>query len=422
MAASTDGHVVFEYRDNNFVPNLAIGDSGGNVTPLFQNSSSSSSTTLNSWFSSRPSLSDDGSWLIPNSIGSMASIQGPALDLGDTFAVLGGTKQGKVAEPKGISFNFDKNSTGGVAGADCTGLDDTENMDPRWLLVPNSGTNTVTLKVKKNWQNVVLRSTDQTIATVSPAAPTDKSTLLTISGVKVGIADIEAVDTNNSQSVLAKLRITVKPPLGTQRVTMVDVTDPVNHLSPPAANLPQPSDLQTYLTQVWGKQANIPFSVDGSAQPLSVHWDVVPPPNGNGVMDDYKDSGDISEIQPITDQLDPHSQPAPNHLYAVYINQFGPDKGVVCPPQTKCFLSGLTLVHSPWSFISGTLNSQPIRNITAHELGHALGADDEKIGSAYGDLMWNNWNPAKSPPEPCQVKRRDWKLVNPTPGDDKLAP
>src|SRR4029077_2374140 len=31
------------------------------------------------------------------------------------------------------------------------------------------------------------------------------------------------------------------------------------------------------------------------------------------------------------------------------------------------------------------------------------------------------WDRATSPVEPCQVKRVDWKLVNPTPGDDKDA-
>lgn len=97
----------------------------------------------------------------------------------------------------------------------------------------------------------------------------------------------------------------------------------------------------------------------------------------------------------------------------------GPELGVKCDPGRDCSLNGLTGVGAPDAFISGAAAAS-IRYVTAYELGHSLNVIDPGHPNPV-ELMHIPYDPAKSPAEPCQVKRVDWKLVNPTVGDDQNA-
>jgi hypothetical protein len=91
-------------------------------------------------------------------------------------------------------------------------------------------------------------------------------------------------------------------------------------------------------------------------------------------------------------------------INAFYIKKFNP-QGVNI---------GLTAVGVGPSVIRDTLpneSNDTVENITAHELGHHLGADDYKNAQDSNHLMYVSvTNP--NHPNPCHLRRPDWQAMN----------
>jgi len=188
--------------------------------------------------------------------------------------------------------------------------------------------------------------------------------------------------------------------------------------------------LQNYLNNIaWGKQANVFFTVTaGSPVALSVHYDLLPAPNGNGMLDDFQASFGSVESAAIAQAIlavNPTNGTLANTIVS-YVNKFGPPGSVSCTPApgvTCRFIEGETMDGTHISYVEDPQDSDSNsrENITAHEVGHGI---DSNIGDIRAprrenkSLMWagrnsNNGDPAN----PCEIRDREWRLANPTPGD-----
>lgn len=66
-----------------------------------------------------------------------------------------------------------------------------------------------------------------------------------------------------------------------------------------------------------------------------------------------------------------------------------------------------------------TTDSNSRENITAHEVGHGLIDNIVDItfpATEDKSLMWIGHKPG-GPFNPCEIRDREWKRINPTPGD-----
>jgi hypothetical protein len=306
----------------------------------------------------------------------------------------------------------------------CSGVDDTD--DPTWIMVPMSGSNSgAKVHIRGNTQDVKFVSEDPTIATVTPAAPTGKNTPITVSGLKSGqITTIDARSISDPTHNYAQLKVVVKPQI-TKTVDMVRDIDPVNNLTP--QTVPTAAALLTYLNQIWGTQSNTLFTLMDPkvAYPrdVSVHYDILPTPNGDQKLNDFHATGSSqAESVAIIQVAKPPS--TATQLQANYVNSFGPP--INSSWAAGYFLEGLSLTGAGVSFIEdtppgpGPFNSRV--NISAHELGHAAGALDLDAGTpqhpANVQLMYRGRSSNSDPLNPCEVRRCDWSLMNPTQGLD----
>jgi hypothetical protein len=401
----SDGSLVFDQAGS-----VLLASSTGQVSPLF-----SGATTLPLALPTSTVNQGNGLWGVTLGDGTFTSIQGPALDPADSYSEAGGEETRQAKEPQGVKFNSDPNPANAVSSA-CSGLDDTRHKYPRWLLVPLSGNNTAQVNLNHGWHNATIQSLDSTIATVSPASATN-NTIITVTGVKAGVVNIQATNSDNPSAPPVQLTATVKPSIS-HTADIVKMIDNVNNLQP--ANMPDPTALMNNLNQIWGKQANIHFTAVNRPADVTVHWDLLPAPNGNGLLDDFTNGhggiGDLTEANAILLANSPLSTD-PLHFYAFYVNQFGPEKGVTCGQNQTCALNGLSYTVNSMgndSYISGSPVGN-INSVTAHEFGHLMGAVDVTTGSFSGDLMWKTTTSAGA--APCRVRQRDWQLVNPTTGD-----
>jgi hypothetical protein len=326
-------------------------------------------------------------------------------------------RQGRSAK----SAKFQENTT-------CTALDDT--IDSPWIMVPMSGSNGgAKVHIRGNTQDVQFVSEDPTIATVTPAAPTGGDTPITVSGLKSGqITTIDARSISDPTHNYAQLKVVVKPQL-LKIVDMYKIIESVDNLTP--QTMPTASALQAYLNtnataqNTWGKQANISFTVNPPVN-ISVHYDLLPLPSGGDlVMNDFHAPGTTPQENQAVQQAVLAVNPSAgqgNRPEADYINAFGPGIGETWP--VNYHLEGLTIAGSnpplAVSFIEDTPAGGPWNsrvNVSAHELGHGMGANDTDAKGANKNLMWRGLRNG-DPLNPCEIRRVDWGKVNPTPGDD----
>jgi hypothetical protein len=403
-AVLTDGSLVFEQGSGIFIASPT-----GQVSPFF--SGATTLPTLASSPSAQAVYQGDGFWGMPLADGTFASIQGPTTDPADSYSEAGGDETRQVKEPTGAKFNSDPNPSNAVSSA-CSGLDDTRALKNRWLLVPVAGNNTAQVKLNHGWKNVSLQSLDSTVATVSPSTATN-NTIITVTGVKVGVVGIQATNSDDPTAPPALLEATVKPLLQ-RSLDIVKVIDNVNNLVP--QNVPDAATLGTFLNQVWGKQANVNFTPVNRHADVTVHWDLLPQPNGNGVMDDFAtygtQAGNLTERNAIINTTAiPDLDPSLTHNYAFYINQFGPPRGQTCEPGHACSsILGSSDHPGRFSLLSGIAVGSLQKTVAGHEIGHTLGSPDWSVGSS-DDVMH------QSSTGNCRVRQRDWQLVNPTTGD-----
>jgi hypothetical protein len=396
IAVPAAGGVIFKDGSGH----LNVTDPNGIISPLFPGSGGTDAGPVNSINANYWTL---GTWFASLSDGGFAPIFGSDMELADsTWPVSQGNQQKQHAEPKGVKFQPDPNSAGALS-AHCTGLDDTKNLSPRWLMVPlldNSapGSNTVVLKAKRGWQNVLLMSADSSTVAVSPDRPTDKTTVLTLTGSKVGVVDITAVDSNHPNSVKATLRVSVKPKQS-WIVSLFGVTEQNSGLAP--TNIPDPGTLLQYLNSAYGKQANVFFNVNPAPAPnLQIHYDL----DNNGRLN-YPGQGlpQGPEEDAITNYMFAIPKvPAANEKWMFYVHEINP-------------ISVEGFAATGAGFLEDQATNGQVQK-TAHELGHTL--DIGYNSTQKLDLMYEYADGTK----PCRIPRSHWKLINPTPKDNKDTP
>jgi len=395
---TADGSLAFQYSQSSS-QHLTIASATGQLSPLFANPADGSDAgPLNASNADYWTL---GTWLISLSSDALAAITGPVITTADAYSKKRGNDHGQTAEPKGVRFAADPGASGAIS-AHCTGLDDTKNLDPRWLMVPllesnASGSNTVLLKVKKGWENVLLRTADPSTVTISPDHPTDKVTVLTLTGSKIGVVDITAVASNNPNSVKATLRVSVKPKTS-WIVSLFGITEKNSGVAP--TNIPDAGSLSVYLNNAYGKQANMFFSVNpASTSNLQIPYDQ----DNNKRLNYVGTSVQGPEADSITNYMFAIPKiPAANEKWMFYVHEINPTA-----------VEGFA--GSGAGFLEDQATNGQVQK-TAHELGHSLGIGFNSTDKL--DLMFEHADGS----QPCRIPRSQWKLINPTPSDNASTP
>jgi len=231
--------------------------------------------------------------------------------------------------------------------------------------------------IRGNTQDVQFVSEDSTVATVSPAAPTSGDTVITISGLKSGqITTIDARSISDPSHNYAQMKAVVKPRLS-KTLDMFKIIDPVKNLIP--QNVPTAASLKTTLDNIWGKQANVYFDTVNSPVNVSVHYDLLPS-GGDGFLNDFKiasaDRTEINAVQAAVSGINSNTGQQ-NRLELNYVNRFGPPIGGTWQPNYR--VEGESFVNGWISYVEDFPPTSPFNtreNISAHEIGHAMGAQD----------------------------------------------
>jgi hypothetical protein len=310
---------------------------------------------------------------------------------------------GSPAAAKKAAFNP-------VTDDKCSGFDNS--VDPVALVVPFSGTQATSSRdvhIKYgNWQHVIVRSSDLQAFTVqisgtSGNAPpsvslTGKETTLTLTAVSLPAANttktLQFVENN---VVVGEIEVDIKK-VKSFTVFPYSVVDSVNLLQPQA---PASTDLKTELDRIYPSQTAVTFSVNALASTTLRYDD----DNSNALANFTVDP---SELLKITATV------AVNPLTILYVNAFDknpagkdPPLGLTATASTPGNPStgGPTAIRN--KIANGSYNGAP--NLTAHEIGHYMGAGDVTTPGSEGDLMWDH----QTSTQPCRLKKRDWDLVNP---------
>jgi hypothetical protein len=411
---TTDGKVVFEYSQPDFTRHVAVADATGQVSPVLS-IAGSPDPAIRGYTFSNPDYWDSGLWNVPmpggGLVGIMGSVVAPAIPT--TFAQAGGGPQRQTREPSGVTFEPDRDwQNAGAAGKECTGLDNSTNLDPT-LMVPlqdsqnPQAANWFDLKVRKDRERVQLRYVDLNAGnnavsvTPSHADTSNDRTRITVAGSSVGVGDIEAYD-SVSQRVLARLTVTVKPSIS-WTVDLFGVREATSAVAP--NNLPDPIQLEQYLNKVYGKQANLSFSVlpRQQIQPeqmLSIAYDS----NGNGRLESevtFPNSREATTI--LTAMINRGIVQPLNHKWMIYVR-------AIEPASTEGFAGR----DGAAGFIQDQARNGQVHK-TAHELGHTLGLPNSADSRL---LMFESADGSR----PCRIPRSHWKIINPTTLDDRNTP
>jgi hypothetical protein len=343
-----------------------------------------------------------------------------------------GAAQVQHAAPNGIEFQENEA---------CSAFDET--LDPRMLLVGEGHDNTVKVSLSHIPSgDVEFVSADTTIATVSPSQATGATTTLTIHGVNAGVVTgADPVATSNlpilitarritNPAIATSLRVVVKPEVR-KTVEIFSARETDGTLVP--GNVPTAGAFMAYLNaDTWGKQANVFFTVNEPVD-MPVHYDLLPAaqsghPQGDGLLNDFHaTNAPFTEAQALVlgavarmQQLNRGSI-GPDHLISLYVQRIGPPAACTSTPQHPCKTevdgltvqsSSLAMTQAPASFPAGEIHNSRV-NVSAHELGHAMGADDLMGVANQKYLMFDTEDGLNQ----CRIKRDDWIHANPTRGD-----
>jgi hypothetical protein len=154
-------------------------------------------------------------------------------------------------------------------------------------------------------------------------------------------------------------------------------------------HVPNKQDLEDYLNDVWGKQANIYFEVEGSSGTINYDLDRSGYLNdlylySNGVEKSYDDVDEINKISTLKNI---------DYDYNLYYV-----RSVEYP-------IAIAFIGIGEAFIEDYSNN-PIY-VSAHEIGHLLGRSGHSESKF--DLMYRSAEPSA----PCRITRTDWNMVNP---------
>jgi len=270
-----------------------------------------------------------------------------------------------------------------VAANACSAFDDT--IAPHAIMVKTGGTNTANAQIAPAGatSNISFESDDTAKATVSPATSSGTPQAITVTGVAKGEANILAKQTGTA-SVLATLRVSIKDNLP-KTVEVHKITDTANTPNLVPTNAPTAASLETFLNDnIWGKQANVTVTVTRSDH--RVRYDL----DGNQKLaDPVLESATSREIDAITAV----AKTASKDFNIYYINEMEVPHAFTMRGRGETWIQD-THVNST-------------ANVTAHELGHALGIARESQNAL--DVMFE----VGSSTNPCEVRKRDWDDVNP---------
>jgi hypothetical protein len=207
--------------------------------------------------------------------------------------------------------------------------------------------------------------------------------MVMVTGVAKGAPEIRATLKETGEPI-ARMGVSVKPRLD-MLVLIHAITETNQNLVP--TMVPTEVELEDYLNDTtWGKQANVYFTV------LRTDYRMAYDLNANGICDGNNTAtpGFSSEEMAIM-------QGAGDTNVAInvyYVASYG--------------VSGNSVNASTYKmqvFIQDSHLNSAI-NITAHEIGHALGNQPESASSR--DLMFFT----SSPNNPCRITKFNWDNVN----------
>ncbi len=342
----------------------------------------------------------------------------------DADSVWGQTAANNPQQHRGQSAEF-------VRDQACSGFDET--INPRMLMVPANGSNTLKAKLHGKIRPDVQFVSDNQSVTVSPVNPTGDTTTLTITAAaaldptQTNPVTIKAVSIADPTYSYGSFKVVVKPRLD-GNLTMYKITESVRNLTP--GSVPTATSLQNYLNNItWGRQVNVFFTVTPSSPvALPVHYDLLPAPNGNGMLDDLTITNtETDAIQDAILAVNPTKGTFANTVVS-YVNKFGPPGGVTCAPvpgRACTMIDGQTATGQHLSYVQDpqVADANSRESITAHEVGHGIAIifDATTPRSENRSLMWKGRSvPDGDPPNPCEIRDREWKRANPTPGDQPV--
>jgi len=288
-----------------------------------------------------------------------------------------------------------------------TGFDDNDDQinDPRHpaLMIPlaadgSSGANQMRVVVTPSIfrEDIELVVDDTSRATAPSAIPA--SGIVVVTGLQPRSTEIAAIFAGQSGNAeAARIYIDVKPRLTNARsVKAFDLRLP----GEPAPQGPSQSTIQDFLDDTWGLQANVYNRVNRVAGVVEVDYDV----NNDNAME-------ASPGSSVGDELDVVIQNVP--AADADINIFYVDQIVRDGRDVNGFHTRDPATQKSYAFVEAERRI----DTTAHEYGHALGLnsiDGEGHSETRTDVMGI---PTPTSPLREQIRRYDWNIVNPTPGN-----
>jgi hypothetical protein len=259
-----------------------------------------------------------------------------------------------------------------------------------WLSVPQASNNTVTAATTPDtlapW---ITFDTDNTgIASVSPTTAASTSSILTIDAVASPDITNTLVNVKFKDVKLASFHADTLPIKTGITVGLYYVTDSNDPATAPT-NTASNTDLQTRFNDIYGKQANIFFTVGTEISTnISYDTDLI-----NGWLDVINNTF-WKEMAEIKNQLLNN-----NNINVYHV------KHIRSRVDSTITYGGVAPYNGLHCYISDVHTGSP-PYIAAHELGHALGGLNHarrNTGIMFQQALTN---------EPCQVFRNEWREMN----------
>ncbi len=259
-----------------------------------------------------------------------------------------------IVTPIYIESQFEETSP--ASGFDKFGI-------PPWLMIPQGGSNTARATTSASAAQEVKFSVQGGGASgsVTPSTTHQSPVVITIKGNQVGDA-AHLYQGVGSQFEPAPLNLTVRKRLE-KTVTIHSVTQVYKdgrHSDIAPQRFPNSGDLENYLNEVYGKQANTFFKVTSEIDYLDYDVSVQPPwtTPGNYMFDFYPGVDKTSAEEDVV-----LAKRSNNTFDVYYFHETSVIGDSVAQAGYAKFTRGVAYVNDAWSDVLG---------ITAHEIGHLL--------------------------------------------------
>jgi hypothetical protein len=275
-----------------------------------------------------------------------------------------------------------------------------------WLSVPQNGSNNVTVTINPTnvFSQIIFNSSISSAATITPAQATGQTQVVQVvsSGVISNVPpdlNVQGYGAQNSYTTTcATVALAILPKATNVTVAIYAVTAQGEPGTAPT-NAPSQASLSNYLNQVYGQQVNVYMNV----LPLTnvvVNYDL----NRNGSLD-YTNVGFSAEQSAIISAVF-----KPNAVNVYYVHAlYNPSAN---PPSEGITYGVYTNKAATYTFIQDAPHSSTV-NVTAHEIGHALGLkhpeDYGESPSLTADRLMRSQDVGGSP---CRLIEHEWFTVS----------